>query len=470
MRLIIPTLQRLCMGLALIGTAGTASARTAPPNLHFIVDTSGSMRELPQVVNSGHAEFFNITTNGCENPRLDAYLVSHGWDPSTVYPVPDEGTGLGSDTGHPNLFRDNKFYGYMYWADSSDPSYQWNSKEEACQSQVPLWDTSRSADYNRCLSCLNTKGYYKLPEAVGRDTAPLTSLDFIFWGRHLNFNPPKYVTVKAELKKAFKDLQGKRVGFSVFAPNIAPFSTMVQRQQPNCDQTADASAFDTYRASYISSVDGLTFTTGTPLAKALLNAGYYFTSGDDVYQTTFGFGSNYSYPFSFKNDPLTSQSRSVCWTCQTSAIILISDGEPSSDSVSSSFAAALRTRNQGPVYCPDSQPCASGTTAATRDMGANATNVLDDNPNYYLDDVAKLLNNQDLQLATPSLVGDFDTSGQQSLKVYTVGFGINSNLFKNTAAVGGGLSFSADGGASLQQAIQSIVSDVEEHSASCVIP
>ncbi len=52
------------------------------------------------------------------------------------------GTGLGSDTGFPLLFQDDKFYGYMYWADLSNPDPQWNTREEACQSQVPNWNGS----------------------------------------------------------------------------------------------------------------------------------------------------------------------------------------------------------------------------------------------------------------------------------------------------------------------------------------
>jgi hypothetical protein len=37
--------HRLCVGLVLLGLAGAASAQTvAPANVHFLLDTSGSMR------------------------------------------------------------------------------------------------------------------------------------------------------------------------------------------------------------------------------------------------------------------------------------------------------------------------------------------------------------------------------------------------------------------------------------------
>ncbi|HYH99380.1 pilus assembly protein PilY [Hyalangium sp.] len=486
-------MKRLCLGLVLLGVAGAASAQqlgsftdspaccqlttslvqdvvygkdtppdeqlfsdTTPPNLHFILDTSGSMRELPQIVNGRHSEFFDLTVNGCENPRLDAFQLSRGWDPATVYPVPDTGTGIGSDYGFPDLFQDDKFYGYMYWGDLSDPSPQWNVKEHACQSQVPNWPTNPS-EYARCLTCLSTKGYYKVPGAEGEDSAPMTNPDFIFWGRFLNFNPPKYVTAKVVLKSIIKDLKRVRVGMSTFS-NTSPNSTLLRGQSPSCSQTlSDSSAFDVYRASYINSINGLTFTTGTPLARTLLNVGYYFSSSDTIYRNVFGFGSGYSYPASYKNPTLTSQSRSVCWGCQSSSVILITDGEPSSDSLTSTVVTKLRTVNGGPVYCPDSQPCGSGTTSG-RDKGSSPGSYLDDNPNYYLDDVAKLLYEQDLQSNSPPIVGDFDTSGKQSLRVYTVGFGINSNLLRNTAEVGGGLYYTADDAPSLKQALLDIVS------------
>ena len=53
------------------------------------------------------------------------------------------GTGLGSDTGFPKLFLDDKYYGYMYWADRNDPPYEWDTKEQACESQVRVTPPAR---------------------------------------------------------------------------------------------------------------------------------------------------------------------------------------------------------------------------------------------------------------------------------------------------------------------------------------
>jgi type IV pilus assembly protein PilY1 len=459
---------RLCLGLVLIGAASAASAQTggSPPNIHFIVDTSGSMRELPQVVGSDHAQFFNSTTSGCFNPKLDEFQLSHGWNPDIAYPVPDQGTQLGSDSGFPGLFQDDKFYGYMYWGDSSYPTPQWNSREAACQGQVPGWATTGATEYSRCLSCLDLKGYYKVPGTVGRNTAPLENLNFIFRGRLLNINPPKYVTVRAVLKKVISQLSGMRAGMSYFA-NTTPSTRLGHGQNPSCSQVLnDSSSFDNNRASYINTVNGLTFSTSSTLARSLLNVGYYFTSGDDVYRDTFGFSTNFTYPAEFRPAPLTYQSRSWCWGCQHSAVIVIADGDPSADTLAAGLVTQLRTVNGGPVYCPDSEPCGPYNS---RDKGLNVGSYVDDNPQYYLDDVAKLLASKDLQQSTPAVVGDFDTSGRQSLRIHTVGYGTPNNLLKNTAQVGGGLYFTAGDASALEASLTEILNDVQVRSTTCAI-
>jgi len=228
-------------------------------------------------------------------------------------------------------------------------------------------------------------------------------------------------------------------------------------QSPACDLVlADPTLFDSYRATYINDMNGVGFNTGTPIARALLNVGYSFTSSEDIYRNVFGFGSGYSYPIAYRNDVLTSENRSWCWGDQNTAIIIISDGEPSGDGLTSTVVTKLRQFNAGPVYCPDWAPCGSGTLSG-RDKGTNPAVYTDDNPNYMLDDVAKLLAQQDLQRADPPVVGNFDTSGQQSLRIHTIGYGHASNLLRNTAVVGNGLYFTAWDPETLRSALRGIL-------------
>jgi type IV pilus assembly protein PilY1 len=365
--------------------------------------------------------------------------------------VPDPGTGLGNDTGFPNLFQDNKYYGWMQWGFSSNPSPQWGggTKEVACNSQIPGGSAGNPTEYSRCLVCLSTKGYYKVRGTIGRDTAPLQNNNFIFWGRYLNFNPPKYVQIRAAIKQILRDIENPRVGLSYFTPS-SPNTVLGQSQHAACDAALTSpTSFDSYRASYISTVNGLVFNTSTPLGRS-------------------------------RNAPLTSQNRSVCWGCQVNAAIIITDGEPSADSLPTTVRSKIRAKNGGPVYCPDSTPCGAGTWGGTDKGDLNDPaydnqpshplyRVNDDNNDYYLDDVAKLLYEQDLQRYTPTVIGDFDTSGSQSVTTYAVGFGINSNLLMNTAAVGGGQYYTAYDTATLKQAVQAILSNVQTRAALCTV-
>jgi type IV pilus assembly protein PilY1 len=434
-------MKRFGLSLLLFVSTGTAFAQSVapPPNLHFIVDTSGSMRELPQIQNSNYQAFYDATVNGCQNPALDAFSASHGWDPTFPYPVPDTGTGIGTDTGFPHLFQDDKFYAHGFWSSSSSPAAQWASKEAACQSRVPGWSGTGAAQYTACLSCLGTQGYFKVFDTT---SAYETNANFILWGRFLNFNPPKYVAARAALKQVFKNLSGARAGLSIFTAT----SSNVQKIKPSCSQlAADPGAFASHRADFIARINALTFNTSTPLARALLNAGYYFTSDQGIYRDTFGFGfaspTGYSYPADFKSEALTSDDRTVCWGEQRNAVILIADGGPNVDTLGANVVTQIRARNGHPVNCPSTAPCPEATQDSL----------------YMLDDVAKLLSHNDLQRSVPNVVGDLNTFGQQSLNVHTVGVAVDSNLLKNAAYVGGGTSATADTVAGLQQAIEAAI-------------
>ena len=87
------------------------------------------------------------------------------------------------------------------------------------------------------------------------------------------------------------------------------------------------------------------------------------------YRDVLGFGASYAYPSGFRNGALTSQGRSVCWGCQVSSVIIITDGEPSNDSfgsptTSGTMASKMHAVNGGPVYCPDTLPCGPGARVA----------------------------------------------------------------------------------------------------------
>ena len=408
------------------------------PNVHFLIDTSASMRELPQVKEGDHQTFFDAG-DGCTQPDLLAVQQANGWDASVAYPVPDP--------DHSGLFRDDKLYGYMFWEDLNAPAPNWNTKEEACAFQHPTAADPTREGYDACRSCLQTKGFYKRPKAKGAPTGmDPRRLTFVFTGRFLNFNPPKYVTAKATLKSILRDMRRVRVGLSYFdADNTVHGALMSMPQGPSCEQLGtNPKAFDSVRASYLSAVDNLRFRAATPLAESLLNVGQYFSSSDGLYTDTFGFDTGYL-KSGFQNASLSRPERSWCWGCQTTSIVIVTDGEPSADDHVP--AAGIERLNGGPVTCPASEPCP-------------------EDAQHKLDDVAKLLATQDLQRASPAMVGDLDTSGRQSLTIHAIGFGVNANILKNAARVGGGLYHQANDGAGLKLALQDIIANVDRRATS----
>ncbi|HEY0093761.1 MAG TPA: pilus assembly protein PilY, partial [Archangium sp.] len=407
-----------------------------PPNVHFLIDTSASMRELPQVQEGNHEAFF-AAGDGCSNPDLLAMQAANGWNPAVKYPVPD--------ADHPTLFQDDKFYAYMFWEDLNAPTAQWNTREEVCAYQHPAGADPTRALYNACLTCMQTRGFYKRPGAPGsRPGTDPRRYTYAFSGRFLNFNPPKYVTAKTVLKSILRDMRQVRVGISYFdADNSVHGALMAMPQGPTCEQlSADPRAFDTVRPSYLAAVDALRFKAATPLAESLLNVGQYFSSSNSVYTGVFGFDSSFL-KSGFQNALLSRPERSWCWGCQATSIVIVTDGEPSADEHVP--AGTLEELNGGAVECPASEPCPEDAL-------------------HKLDDVAKLLATQDLQSGAP--VGDFDAGGRQSLTVHAIGFGINANILKNAARVGGGLYHQANDGAGLKKALQEIIANVDRRATS----
>ena len=267
------------------------STEGAPPNIHFLIDNSGSMTELPQHDRIG-------TQDRCGNTTLNDLLIAKAWDKNRMYPIPDPGTGLGSDNGFPNLFKDDSVYRYRSWGDSTSPTPSFSpgtnsAARRACFDLHPYpggglndKDAVPTLDFNACVTCLTDKGFYRKPgtwsEATYSDMLNSYS-NFVFTGRFLNFNPPKNVAARAVLKNVIKDLRRVRAGYTTFSTSDTG-GELRQPQNPSCEQIAkDGASWDSNRASYVNDINGIAFNTNTPLAETLLNIGQHFSSTDSVY-------------------------------------------------------------------------------------------------------------------------------------------------------------------------------------------
>lgn len=413
-------------------------SKPAPPNLMFVLDTSGSMMDLP-IPPSRFEE--HERGDGCNNPVYDALLEAGGFSMSKSYPPPDLGVApdeWGGDDGFPNLFQENRFYRYRGWNEKNATSY---TAEDACRSvgTGPGHDGSVTNRRQRCVWCVKNKGYYL-------DTDGSWSNDWraddhqVFSGKFLNFYPPKYVVARTVLKRVIWNLRYVRFGLTVFDYNTG--GKLVQGMNPPCDKALNPedSSWTNNRKARISDINGLTFGSWTPIAETLLNVGQYFSTDDSVYDDWFGSGWTKS---EFRNSSITSESRSICWGCQVSAVVLITDGAPANDNCvpeciqrQNVTCAGCDQQDQG---CGGSCPSKCGNNSNCRTGGSKSCCTAGEN---YLDDVAKWLAEHDLQVKNPGN-GKWSADGRQKLITYTVGFGLDHPLLQNAAMVSGASYYTA---------------------------
>ncbi|WP_229360320.1 pilus assembly protein [Ferrimonas sediminicola] len=194
----------------------------------------------------------------------------------------------------------------------------------------------------------------------------------------------------------------------------------------------------------ISTVEGLTATTWTPLCETLFEAYRYFSGGalmfgsdTAVYGAPFAAGGRYLSPFIH---------------CQPLAyVVLITDGSPTKDEALNSQVRGelnLTASQAYPVYDP------------YRSLGS------DDWADSYLPALAEHLHTQDIN---PWI------NGRQSVVTYTIGFsqdGIDSAgaLLAETAKRGGGQYFPAASAQALQNALQRVFSEILAVDASFTSP
>jgi len=399
----------------------------APSNIFFILDSSGSMNEL--VVSSDGLP--RPADGHCADPTYDAALPS-GFVATGNYPPPDLGVDPGNaDNGYPDLFKQNHFYRRTTGADSyhavDGMTEQGVANNRTYTSAVTACETVKSNQRTRCQQCMQTKGYF-LGHSSGTTKAE------VFRGQFLNVYPPKFVTARQVLKKVIWESDNVRMGLSIFDGGNG--GQMVRRFAPACSQlqNEDSPAWLDAKRQLLKDIGdknnaGITFNDSTPLAEALFHAAQYF-----VPDSTFNawFGNNWR-KNSFAPESITSDNRTVCYGCQLNAVVLISDGEPTSDG---DIPQAIKNLN---ITC--SGPGCTGSGA-------------------YLDDVASWFYNRDLQTENPSN-GSWSAAGKQVLQTYTIGFGIDIPLLQSAADNGDGEYQPASDATSLAEAIVAAIEDVK---------
>ena len=233
-----------------------------------------------------------------------------------------------------------------------------------------------------------------------------------------------------------------------------------------------------------------------PLAEALLDAAQlYATRSNPWFNSTFANSA-------FMDDAATKKSRSVCYFCQATAVLMISDGQPTTDGIipGLGFAASPMTRavanttgnyagmagyNITEISDADCPVCntvaeAADTTLAAGEClgqqlsGACASTVNPFPIPSYLPKVAWYLRNMDFRDDNETAPDGFKNKGKQNITTYTIGLATRGNtslVLEHTATAGGGFYNGGSGSdvtdaKTLREAILRVMEDVNTRSTS----
>jgi type IV pilus assembly protein PilY1 len=436
------------------------------------------------------------------------------------------------------MFRPDSYYkmvngvamsGGRFWDDTSALVYNANPCAAVTSSGAVVQNNSNAivtADVTACTNCLATKGYYifqaRYRSGNGGNSYANTTEQIVFSGRFLNAFPPKHVIARKVVKDLVKldaanpspSVDPVRFGLANFVENgTAGFSTSFRTTDggrlvvpigPSCTSAAHP---ETHRADYVAArqaiVDSINaiddswnsvyfrFASNTPLAESLFNIGQYFSNTGTSALYTSLFGASWTLPrtgdtrdFRETSPGLVnaawaqpgSNQHSICWSCQQSSVVIVTDGEPNADSnlpasgtstAHSSFNNDFRYWSNATVDCPACQCDQSNgdlctLTSPVVPSGSNIPNLLHK--------VAYFLAQTDLRPDLPADPTDV-TNLKQSVSTYTISFGLDASAtapagdkkaiaeLQKTAQLGGGLFSNTSSGTELRDALTTAVTD-----------
>lgn len=487
-----------------------------PPSVMIVLDTSGSMLDFPQalawpaelqadqgtcsVLEYEDAAAARLIAGTATFERAISFTGGNASNPTWVTTGEDKNGCLANSAGNDDcLFNYSKFYRYR--PDDQSPAIipvntkgtvnnrdvtetDWNERSAWARTDPAsaCYQLSSGDPTTNCTSCLASKGYYLYKDRLGNRRAA-------FSGAFLNVYPPKFITARRVLKELLainpanpSNSDNVRFGLTTFQPggsSATPHDALADADGgvlkkpilPTCtdaiaDEPTRTANFVAARAGLLTALDALVFDGTTPLAETLFNVGQYFSDGsssDGTGSQWVGWFNSGFWRSSFWNGAGSSQS--VCWGCQQSSVLLITDGEPKNDnnlplsgvSAHEQFlvggkgdfvnwrGGTLDPSKKLPIDCTDPD---TGAWLCGQDLSGNGQNNL-------LHLVAGVLRYNDLR---PAMDKD------QVVSTYTVSFGIPSTspgaqLLQKTADLGGGLFAQASNADDLANAVFSAVSD-----------
>ncbi len=409
------------------------AAKSLPPNVMWLIDSSSTMRHLtcsgtssPCFSTGDQTLVTETSTAGtpvtyCRSNAIDAL----GYNPATTYPYPDPDFTSGAN----ELYPTGKAYELNTWVESG-PNFT-----QTCAA----FDCAQKA---RCIQSLTTFGYFFEPSgcpgsgdpsgSCGDPGAVIATTTPLLSGNLLRFYPPKYVAMRAVFKSVLTDagvasaLARQRMGLMTFNSSNQG-GTLLRKMNPPCNQlcydSVCTSEFANNRAQLKNRVDNIAFNTEAPLGEALDDIGCYLSDG--------AWPGGCVGDFSGGGD----NTAPICLACQANFAIILSDGMPSHDTTADLSLATGAGDPQG----------------------------------YILPNVARFLSQNDLN---PNL------AGAQSVITYAVGFGAADpsnpglclGVLERAAVAGKGRCIGARDAAQLREALFSIINEIDSRTRAFTAP
>ncbi len=537
-----------------------------PSNVMFLLDTSGSMQNVPQcgdastwgdssalasckwpttwntLANPASGELSEdgtCTVSAATNPAL-AWMASY--TPTATLPDPGRGAatnGLADNppwgtgcSGDACMFQYEGIYRDQTWtettAPTSDPctvTFTYNDYDCTIPNSPVAVTRTFTGTLPHCSACLTNeagKGFYfsrnwraayttRNTTGSPRRCSGGTTLNYVnggsqrayFTGGWLNANPPKFVSARKVIKDvAWIDpavsagTDQLRLGLTYFSTDISNQARIVVPLGPSA-----ADSYPINPAKYVTArqyiLDALNHTHstlngdgtlaaaglagwpagvtppslingGTPMASALFRVGQYFTQPTTY---TSRFGSTFELTAFRETNAgvmqapwVNATTNTICWSCQKSATIIVTDGSPNSEIT---FPSALSSYAQN-VYT-NTNNCSAGTSCSTyanpRSKCCSPSDSTS-NPPSRLPRVASWLHDNDL---SPSR-----HNGSQTLTISAVSFGLPEGnartILQATANMGGGMYNNAADGDALAAGVAQAVSQVSNTSTSFGAP
>lgn len=331
-----------------------------------------------------------------------------------------------------------------------------------------------------CNQCLTQRGFFFDGYAYRQNQEGLSNVLYAsIWlsGNYLNFFPPKFVVARKALKDLLMNNLQIRAGIATFGSGggaaCASAATQIQPLNPACNNVYDSKAnLWNNRSSFMNAINSVDFTTGTPLGEALLNLGQQFRAQGMPWFNGTCTNGGFEPPSSTNQQP-------ICFPCQSTNIVVISDGRPKPTD-DTTFPAGTASATQAGTACngsttagcigntstgvtsgPDATSCpqcqgssAVGGPGGTSPFGPSSPDPLTGGTinKDYLNNairVSWLFNNFDFRPDNTTAYACNLFTNKQVVNVYTLGFGASFSsdataLLGSMAKVGGGIFTNAD--------------------------